>query len=163
MAGYNYAAGMSNNAVAAYDDGLLPASKIKGIPAALIEAHCRYAEWHHSSKAYNRTKFYDPAYVRARFGLEASEEHQADADAVAALSAAKTAKKADSSQVLTGCSVEWLEWSGSLSRPRCEEMKAEGCTVVVKGQTATITLADGSSFIKRLSTRGFRFTRKEGV
>lgn len=157
MAGYQQDFSMSNNAVAAYNYGLLPASKIKGIPAALIDKHCRYEEWHHSSKAFNRVKFYDEAYVRATFGLIAHEDHDPDADAIAALAAHKEARK-DAPTVWTNCTAEWIEWSGSLRRPKATEMKATGCTVSVKGQTATITLANGNSFIKRLSTNGFKFT-----
>lgn len=156
MAGYN-GLSMSNNAVAAYDSGLLPASKIKGIPAALIERFCRYEEWHHSSKAFNRVKFYNAEYVRAVFGLIEHEEHEANPDAVRALEEAK-ATRGDAQTVHTGCIVEWIEWSGSLKRPKAEECRAEGCTVSVKGQTATITLANGNSFVKRLTTRGFTFS-----
>jgi hypothetical protein len=157
MAGYNYQVGMSNNAVSAYDNGLLPASKIKGIPATLIDKHCRYEEWHHSSKAFNKVKFYDEQYVRSTFGLAAHEYHEPDADAIAALAAHEEARKG-SPTVHTNCTVEWIEWSGSLKRPKAEECRAEGCAVSVKGQTATITLANGTSFVKRLSTRGFKFS-----
>ena len=68
MAGYN-GYSMSNNAVAAYDDGLAPASKwveflknfspvFKGIVARDIIAGADADEWHHTSKQYNRTNFY---------------------------------------------------------------------------------------------------------
>ena len=156
MAGYQQDFSMSNNAIAAYNNGLLPASKIKGIPAALINQYCRYEEWHHSSKAFNKVKFYDEALVRATFGLAEYEDHEPDADAIAALAAHKACKK-DAPAVWINCTVEWIEWSGSLRRPKATEMKAEGCTVSVKSQTATITLANGNSFIKRLSTNGFKF------
>lgn len=155
MAGYNWLAGMSNNAVAAYDSGLLPASKIGRVPAALIEKFCRHVEWHHASKAFNRVKFYDPAEVLQTFGL-AGDPEAADPAAVAAL-AEWTAAKNRGPQVYTNCRVEWIEWSGTLSRPRATERVAEGCTVSVKGQTATVTLPDGSTLTKRLTTRGFRF------
>ena len=62
MAGYyNYS--MSNNAVNAYNNGLLPASKVAklfGCKTEIIVKHCPYAEWHHTSCKYNITKFYDP-------------------------------------------------------------------------------------------------------
>lgn len=155
MAGYNWNVGMSNNAVAAYSDGLLPASKIGGIPAALIEKHCRYSEWHHASKAFNCVKFYDRDYVRAVFGLDGATE-ETDQQAVADLAASKVAKKSGPA-IHANCKVDWLEWSGSLKRPTCTERTELGCTVSVKGATATITLADGKVFTKRLSTRGFSF------
>ena len=158
MAGYN-GFSMSNNAVAAYDDGLLPASKIKQVPAMLIERFVRYAEWHHSSKAYNRVKFYDPDVVLATFGLaEAADECgdpiAAAPEAIAALAAHKAEKKSGG-EVHHNCSAEWIEWSGSLKRPTATERKETGCTVSIKGQTATITLQSGEVVTKRLSTRGF--------
>lgn len=155
MAGYN-GFSMSNNAVAAYENGLVPASKVPGVPAALVKAHCRPSEWHHSSKNYNRVNFYDPAEVRAIFGLEAHEDHEADPVAVAALAERKTGAK-KSAEALTNCRVEWIEWTGSLKRPKATEMVAEGCTVLVKGQTATITLPSGKTLTKRLTTNGFSF------
>ena len=69
MAGYN-GFSISNNAVAAYDDGLVPASKVPGVPAVLIKAHCRPTKWHHSSKNYNRTNFYNPAEVLTNCRVE---------------------------------------------------------------------------------------------
>lgn len=153
MAGYS-GYSMSNNAVAAYDGGLVPASKIKGVPAAMVTKFCRAAEWHHASKAFNRVNFYDPATVRALFGLEINEDVAANPEAVAALAGAKT--KAGP-VVRTGCTVEWIEWTGSLSRPRANERRETGCTVSVAGATATVTLPDGSILTKRLATNGFRF------
>lgn len=73
MAGYNWAAGKSNNAVAAEDEGLRVRSKITRdwlqtagitetaafvkwlIAAGLIPAD----EWHHTSKIFNRVDYYD--------------------------------------------------------------------------------------------------------
>lgn len=149
---------MSNNAVAAYGEGLLPASKIKRVPAGLIQRYCRFSEWHHSSKAYNRVKFYDPEYVLACFGLIRHEDHPSIPDAVAALAEARKRRTKLLPEVYGPCSVRWLEWSGTLRRPHCEEHTADNAVVSLKGQTATITLATGRVFIKRLSTRGFSFT-----
>jgi len=158
MAGYN-GYSMSNNAVAAYDAGLLPASKIKQVPAILIERFVPAAEWHHSSKSYNRVKFYDPTQVLATFGqIESCDEDgdpiPANPDAIAALAAYQVEKKGGAT-VHTSCTVEWIEWAGSLKRPTATERKEVGCTVSIKGQTATITLASGEVVTKRLSTRGF--------
>jgi len=162
MAGYN-GYSMSNNAVAAYDDGLLPASKIKQVPASLIERFVRYAEWHHSSKNYNRVKFYDPQTVLATFGLiEATDECgdpiPACPDAIKALAAYKAEKKSGG-EVHHGCTAEWIDWSGSLKRPTATERKEVGCTISLKGQTATITLQSGEVVTKRLSTRGFSWSK----
>ena len=74
MAGYDWSRGKSNNAVSAEDDGgLMPLSKIKkvdidslGIDIALSEAkllawhgYWMPREWHHTSKFFNETDYYD--------------------------------------------------------------------------------------------------------
>ncbi|MGV4329313.1 hypothetical protein [Trueperella pyogenes] len=72
MAGYNWIAGKSNNAVFAEENGFLPKSRITtvwlkaggvGESAAfvkwLIAKNCiSYDEWHHTSKFFKRTPFY---------------------------------------------------------------------------------------------------------
>lgn len=157
MAGYN-GFSMSNNAVAAYSNGLVPASKIPGVPAALVREFVRPDEWHHSSKNYNTVDFFNPVAVRATFGLEVHEDYDADPRAVAAL-AAHNARAKSAPVVHENCRVEWIEWAGSLKRPTATNRVAEGCTVSVKGATATITLPDGATMTKRLSTRGFSFRK----
>ena len=78
MAGYNFCLGMSNNAVAAYEDGVKPLSQITradlqdaGLAITLQFAkwlakrrHWQSDEWHHSGGSYfNRVKFYDPRHL----------------------------------------------------------------------------------------------------
>jgi hypothetical protein len=62
MAGYN-GFSMSNNAVEAYDRGLLPASKAArefGFKnAAALRACVQSSEWHHTSKEFNTTDFFN--------------------------------------------------------------------------------------------------------
>ncbi len=166
MAGYN-GFSMSNNAVEAYNNGLVPASKIKGMPAVLVTEWCEAGEWHHTSKHYNRTNFYDAATARMTFGLDPQNgdvpsDHVDDAKtwaevgnkaAMAALVNHKASEKVDSSVTHKDCFVQWLEWSGSRNHPSCEECKIEGATVVVKGKTATIN----GYLTKRLDTNGFGF------
>ena len=75
MSGYNYAEGMSNNAVAAYQNGSAPLSKItstwlrdvgwkntKSFAVWLAKRGTWSAsEWHHSGGTwYNQVDFYDP-------------------------------------------------------------------------------------------------------
>lgn len=160
MSGYS-SYSMSNNAVLAYERGLCPASKIKGVPTALISEWCRYEEWHHSSSRYNKVEFFQPEKVRAIFGLELHEDYPANPDAVAALAAYKLSRKAAETTVHTGCVVEWIEWTGSIKRPKPNDLQAAGCVVAVKADTATVTFADGSKMTKRLSTNGFKFTPEE--
>ncbi len=68
MAGYN-GFSMSNNAVDAYARGLLPASKAArefGFKStAAVRACVHPSEWHHTSKEFNATDFYDvPGTIR---------------------------------------------------------------------------------------------------
>lgn len=150
---------MSNNAIEAYRSGLVPASKIAGVPASLVEEFCVPAEWHHTSKNYNVTNFYDPEIVRDFFGL-GEDTTGANRFAVAALAKWKAAKK-DAPRLYEDCRVEWLEWSGPRSHPRADERVEFGCTVRLKGKTATITPPNGRQFVKRLGTRGFSFDSVE--
>lgn len=155
MSGYsNYS--MSNNALLAYECGLCPASKIKGVPASLVSIWCPSDEWHHSSKNFNKVDFYNPVKVRAIFGLEESDDYPADAGAMQALAAHKLSKK-DTGVAYKNCKVDWIEWTGTMKHPKAADRSASGCKVIVKGQTATVTLPDGTALVKRLNTRGFYF------
>jgi hypothetical protein len=154
MAGYD-GFSMSNNAIAAYRRGLVTA-KDTGIPAHLVEEYCRYEEYHHTSSMYNSTPFYNREYVRATFGLEKSEDYEADPDAVAALEAYR--KGLRNAKTYDNCRVEWLEWGGTRKHPRATQMVADGCRVTVKGVTATVETPDGKTFVKRLTTKGFSFS-----
>jgi hypothetical protein len=152
MSGYSGFA-MSNNAVLAYGEGLAPASKIKGVPAVLVRKFCRAVEWHHSSKAYNRVNFYNVDEVHATFGLVTLDEYSANDLAIAAL----TSSKIEAAVTHTNCLVKWIEWGGTLKRPIAKERTESACVVIVKGQTATIELSNGTKITKRVTTRGFSF------
>jgi len=112
MAGYS-GYSMSNNAVDAYSRGLLPASKIKKVPKNLIELFCDYEEWHHTSKEYNRTNFYNEEYVLATFGIIQSENYEADPSAVEALKKHKPNKIETKHGTIT-----YAWWSGSRNYPK---------------------------------------------
>jgi hypothetical protein len=156
---------MSERAAAAYEAGLVPASKAaRGVPASLVHKWCPPAEWHHTGARYRQTAFFDPHQVSVAFGLEppcGSEECGCAPDqrAIAALERYRQERRAEPNvQKLHGCTVEWLEWAGTRKRPRPVERRAEGATIEVKGGTATVTLPDGTTFRKRLNTTGFRFS-----
>jgi len=159
MAGYDWQNGMSNNAVEAYDRGLVPASKVgRGIPAALVDQFCWYEEWHHASAHFNKVKFYDRERALATFGLIEHDDFKADEAAVAALAAYKAEKKSGPKiEIHENCRVEWIEWGGSIRRPKAYHQVEEGARVELKGSTATITLKSGKVFKKRLGTSGFNF------
>ena len=75
--GYDWHSGMSNRAVRAYRDEKLPASKItlaalraagwngtkKAALAHIDSGEWKYCEWHHTSKYFNVTYFFDLADV----------------------------------------------------------------------------------------------------
>ncbi len=144
---------MSERAAEAYASGRVPASKVPGVPTELVRRFVWPTEWHHTSVRYRETDFFDPAEVRAIFGLEEYPHYDPDPEAVAALAAHR--ERTATAEVHENCHVEWLEWSGTRSHPRAETCVAEGATVAIKGQTATITLASGAHVKKRLATNGF--------
>jgi hypothetical protein len=160
MAGYD-GFSMSNNAVNAYREGLLPASKVcSGIPAALIRQHCSPAECHHTSKKYNKTDFFDPDCVKGKFGIFGVDHEYYDEAAEEALRQHNVSRRIkDSGQNYIDCRVDWLDWStGTVKRPKAIERTASGCTVLVRKTTAYITFEDGTEMVKRLETNGFAFT-----
>lgn len=148
--------GMSLAAAEAHGAGRCPASSIKGVPAALVQRFVPTTEWHITGRYERRTPFYDPARVRALFGLESRVDVAPMIEAVAALAAWKASHAARTTHA--GCHVEWLEWAGAPHRPTCKHRSADACSVTVKGQTALVVFQDGSMMKKRLNTRGFSFT-----
>lgn len=155
MAGYKSDFSKSNNAAKAEGEGKFPVSVVSKktkIPTDLIRAHIVPCEWHHSSSYYNEVDYYSLDDVEEFFASEVGKS---------LLFEYKSRKKTE--EVHLNCKVEWLEWSGSRRSPKCEQMQAEGATVVVRGKTAYITLANGEKFQKRLSTNGFKFDSEEQV
>lgn len=62
MSGYDWNAGKSNNAVDAEDRGLLKKSQLSAWQKRAIDVGAVSAkEWHHTSKFFNKTNYYDPA------------------------------------------------------------------------------------------------------
>lgn len=124
MAGYDYTAGMSNNAVAAYAAGVKPISQIgradldaaglQALPVAFArwlakEGHWSAAEWHHSGGTwFNRVDFFDPADL-------AEASRQGDIDLAALRAAWKTSKAAVGEVRVRG---SYAEFGGSRRRPK---------------------------------------------
>lgn len=152
MTGYD-GSSMSNRARETYARGLVPASKVGRVPAALVRQFCKPESWHHTSKNFNKTEFFDPAQVHAIFGVVPNEMYEPNPGAVRALAEWKQGRKASMSVTHENQVVEWIDWYGKRAHPR----KQVGCLVVVKGQTATVTLPDGRKMVKRVATRGFSF------
>jgi len=155
---------MSERAMEAYEQGLLPASKIHStLPAYLVERYCQPDSWHHTSNRFNETNFFNPEIVLRTFGLipfsssSCGEEEDDPFNPEAAEALALLKPSRSKKETFTGCRVEWLEWVGTRVHPQCIEKIAENCTVEIKGVTATITLPSGKIFKKRVKTKGFSF------
>lgn len=95
MAGYDYYAGMSNNAVYAYEEGRKPLSQFtkNDLKSQNIDLSLSFVkflakqniwttyEWHHCSSAFNEVKFYDLEVLKdtlADLSKEELAQHQAD-------------------------------------------------------------------------------------
>lgn len=70
-----------------------------------------------------------------------------------------SSRASDTPQTYENCDVVWLEWpmrgSGQIAPTQCLD---GGCTVTVKGKTATVVKSTGEIMRKRLTTRGFSFS-----
>jgi hypothetical protein len=124
MTGYNYAEGMSNNAVAAYNRGSAPISQITAgdLKAAgwagtvklaryLAKAGTwRASEWHHSGGTwFNRVDFFDPAdLVDAWADMD-------EGDRAASLAASSAKAQPEAGQRVSGT---YTIWGGSRRHPR---------------------------------------------
>ena len=83
--GYNYNAGMSDNAVSAYSSGLVPASKITKEYLKELDISVQFAkflikinywdnsEGHHTGKYYNYTFFYSIDDLKSKIELDPEE------------------------------------------------------------------------------------------
>lgn len=168
MAGYN-GFSMSNNAVAAYEDGEKPLSKwtkadifdaineqevelkcsiekLKKLPAKVLKGICLiYSSWHHTSNHYNKTDFYSLDIDRI--------ENLTDDKIEELLSDYKADKKVENKPSEEKWECAFLEWSGSRKHPKATEVIEEG---TVKG--IWFYRKDGSK--KKTTANGFRFIKQ---
>lgn len=145
MAGWDLKAGMSNNAVAAYDNGCMPLSKwtkeriiecvcdfgvytpelLKPFAKPVLAAYfLRYKEWHHTSRCFNETSFYGIDQNRcSSLNMDAlnkcAEESRNDN--------AKDLRPAATTPIKGRITYE--EWEGSRKRG-CFREKTELCMIV---------------------------------
>ena len=170
MAGYN-GFSMSNNAVAAYEDGEKPLSKwtkadifgiiededreinlkcsiskLRKLPVKILKDVClTYSSWHHTSSHYNKTDFYS-LDVKA---VENLTDERID-ELIAECKADKDTEDKPSEEKWE-CA--FLEWSGSRKHPVATEVIEEG---IVKGDW--FYRKDGSK--KKTTANGFRFIKR---
>lgn len=172
MAGYhNYS--MSNNAVAAYENGEKPLSK--WTKAAIIAAADEYlteaedeqretklawlraaslaklkdfalqrSSWHHTSCRYNTTDFFS---ISERM-LDAMTAE----DAVELL--AKDEKPAPVAPARRPGVIEWLEWSGTRRHPKATERKLDGVEIEEKGAFYLVYKGGEFVFKKKIGSNG---------
>lgn len=184
MAGYcGYS--KSNNALDAEAQGKMTASALArkiggGATAAGVAEVLEPCEWHHTSKHYNRTNYYDiESDVDALATERASDDIIAGSSEDITLMAGirdelyekireasrelKSKTKA-SAEVFEGCHVEWIEWAGTRNHPKAIPHSADNCRVEVKGDWAIISGVHPSgydmNFRKKLTTRGFSFEKR---
>ena len=137
MAGYNYEAGMSNNAVRAYHNGVKPLSKItrKNLDDAGLNITKKFAtwlaknnywrpsEWHHSGgNWFNEVYFYDPEEL-----AELINYKEIDIDNLK-IKFEQSNKIIDEGQAVTGT---YVVWGGTRNHPR--KLKDEPFTGIKKG------------------------------
>lgn len=170
MAGYS-GWSMSNNAVAAYEDGEKPLSKwrkidileaiegsemefkcsiekLRKLPVKILKELClRYSSWHHTSNHYNETDFYS---------LDEDEIESLTDDKIdELLNEYKANKKEESEPTEEKWRCAFLEWGGTRKHPTVTETIEEG---IVKGDW--FYRKDGSK--KKTTANGFRFIEKIG-
>jgi hypothetical protein len=124
MAGYDYEYWKSNNALLAEEKGYMTksqlAKKLKVSPA-IIEKHLDPVEWHHTSKFYNFTNYYDPEDVTP----ELLEQMKAE-------SKKKAQEKAQEIE-LQNPVIEFEEWQGSRNYGRYVKYVAKPEKAIIKG------------------------------
>lgn len=167
MAGYN-GWSMSNNAVAAYEDGEKPLSKwtkanifdtikdteielkcsiekLRRLPIKVLKEVClRYSLWHHTSNHYNKTEFYSLDINRI--------ENLTDDKIEELLLDYKKEKRMESKPSEERWECAFLEWSGTRKHPVVTEVIEEG---IIKGNW--FYRKDGSK--KKTTANGFRFIK----
>lgn len=170
MSGY-YNFSMSQNAVAAYDNGEKPLSKwrksdiisainlaikehqlslnccinkLNKLPVKVLKEICLYkSSWHHTSSHYNKTDFYSLDV----YAIEELTDERIDE----LIQASKDANKESQTEEKWKCA--FLEWSGSRKHPKATEVIEIG---IIKGNW--FYRADGSK--KKTTANGFRYIEK---
>lgn len=171
-AGYADDFSKSNNAKDAERSGRFPASGIAErlkVPVKFIQEHApKTGEWHHTSKFYNMTDYYDLDQVKdwmeGKGDYEVQGSEPTGNDTLAEWRMNQKALEKNPSDVLKGRSIKYLEWSGTRNHPKATERTLDNVTIERKpGQKmVTITGPDGTSFKKSLDTKGFEIKGDDG-
>ena len=147
MSGY-YFFSKSNNAIYAEQNGRFPASKLArriGVNCEAIKALMAPSEWHHTSKHYNETDYYDE-----QDALEMIEQLQA--------------WKEPSKDVVVheNCSCEYLVWSGTRNHPKATKIQSDSVKATARGDWFLLEFPNGQKLRKRKYTTGFWLKSHDG-
>ena len=158
--GYDYQAGMSYNAVKAYNEGKKPLSKwlplvnkyFPGIKVNDIKEYFYNAEYHHTGKFYNKT-------------IMITREELVNTLFDNRFDIREKIKNRNNKQekVYYNCEVRYLEWSGTRKHPIATEIIEKNCIVSdLPNQFFEIKTSSGEVFRKKQDTRGFYAFDSEG-
>jgi len=147
MAGYD-GYSKSNNAIDAENAGLLTASGVArrighGATAAGVKAVLKRAEWHHTSKMFNATGYFD-------FNADLIEAIETDRDLVAEIITAS--KTPDIIRYIAD--IEYLEFSGSRKHPEIEKFEFKDVEVEERGDWYIFHFSNGTTKRKGMYSTG---------
>jgi hypothetical protein len=154
-AGYADDFSKSNNAHAAEHAGRFPATEIArqlGVPSRFVREYApKSGEWHHTSKFYNVTEYYDLEQVREWLGGAEGREM------LSGFKAKIVGEQQKQPERLVGVNIRYLVWRGTKNHPHATTVEESGVTIERKpGQKfLTITTPQGKIFKKMPATRGF--------
>jgi hypothetical protein len=162
---------MSNNAVAAYEGGKMPASKLAKalkVSTTAVRAILSPSEWHHTSSKFNETDFYDGRLLisLARncmpdfYDYDDDEDLFDAAESFIALKEFFAKEKLEAKEQKLYGRIEWLEWSGSWKHPKADEYEFTG-EVTLRGQFYYFTVPSGRQVKKKIGSNGTHFYKKE--
>jgi len=137
---------MSNNAVDAYNAGLLPASKISKVPSFLVSKYVKPVEVHHTSCKFNETAFYDQEQVLAVFGLINSDDYDANPAAVDDFQKWEKEKKEPAQPF--NAKITYIQWHKTNGRFFKEEIVCLA-KVVKRGLMVDLLLPGGKKICKK--------------
>ena len=158
----------SNRANQAEDNGRYPLSRVAEIlkvPLGFLKEHGpEPTEWHHTSKFYNATSYYDLAEVARWLDSKEAVGREANpSDLLAEWLANKKSRESGAPDVLKGVRVKVLEWSGTKNYRRAKEVIYDNATITRKaGQQMVSVVGKGFDFKKALDTNGFEIASNEG-
>lgn len=137
----------SVNATNAEEEGKYPATQIAKLTkteAKWVKETFNPTEWHHTSKHFNKTNYYDLDEVKAF--LKENPTH---------FKKWKEKEKGMKPVVRKAKEVKWLEWSGSRARPKVTERIAKNVKVTYNGKDTYTFKVGNETISKRSSTKGF--------